>query len=228
MVAIFVVLTIVAFLTTDLIYQKVQRKKAAALAPQAARRPRAFSPESIGLPEGLFFHPGHTWASIMKSGIVKIGLDDMMQKLVGQIDAIQLKRVGDRIKQGEPVLAIRQGNRTMNLVAPVDGIVDALNTDVVKNTGLLKQDPYTAGWLYKVKPTNLSKNISVLKIADSARAWFTEEVARLRDFLSGVSVEDKLVGQTLQDGGIPVEGILQYMNEETWTQFEKEFLAGRE
>jgi glycine cleavage system H protein len=227
MVAIFVVLTIVAFLTTDLIYQRVQRHKAAAVAPQTANRPKVFSPESIALPGGLFFHPGHTWASIMRTGLVKIGLDDMMQKLVGPIDGIQLKRVGDKIKQGEPVIAIRQGNRTMALVAPVDGVVSALNNEVVKDTSLLKQDPYTRGWLYQVKPTNLTKNITVLKIAESAKAWFSEEITRLRDFLSGVNVEDKLVGQTLQDGGIPVEGVLQYMNEASWAQFEKEFLTDR-
>jgi len=225
MVALFFAITIIAFLVVDIIYQRVQERKALAGAPEAqTARPRPMLLNDIRLPEGIFFHPGHTWASILRTGMMKIGVDDLTQRLIGKIDAIELKNVGTEVKQGEPIIQIRQGNKTVELVAPVDGVVEMVNPAIKQNPMLLKEDPYKAGWIAMVKPNNIKNSIHSLNIAETAKDWLAQEIELLRDFLSGTRVEDRLVGQTLQDGGTPVEGVLEYMDDNAWNEFQNKFL----
>lgn len=223
MVALFVVLTIVLFLTIDLVYQRVQRRKSAAAEPSLAYKTIP-AINRISVPEGLFFHPGHTWAAVTESGYTKVGIDDFTRKLFGKIDAITFKKTSGEVKQGEPLFVVKQGKRTFEMVAPVDGVIEATNTAIAQDPSMLSIDTYQNGWLAALKPTNLKKNLEKLNIAESAKEWAREEVARLRDFFAGAAFENRLVGQTLQDGGPPVEGVLEFMSDEAIEKFEKEFL----
>jgi glycine cleavage system H lipoate-binding protein len=234
MVAILVVFTIILFVAADLVVQWVRARRAR---PALASQPKAagladllvpsLQLERFSLPGGLFFHRGHTWANLLFSGQVKVGVDDFVQKLLGRIDAIRLPPVGAEVKQGQPFAAVRQGGRTALLPAPVDGIVCAVNGELAKVPGLIKRDPYTRGWLMAVRPTNLTANFSHLTIGEGALAWLKAELARLREFLHAtLSLErDALVGTTAADGGLAADGLLEHLDNETWADFQSKFLG---
>ena len=42
----------------------------------------------LRVPKGLFFSRNHTWAHLEKSGLAKIGIDDLLQHLTGEIKGI--------------------------------------------------------------------------------------------------------------------------------------------
>lgn len=234
MVAILVVFTIILFVAADLVVQWVRARRAR---PALASQPKAagladllvpsLQLERFSLPGGLFFHRGHTWANLLFSGQVKVGVDDFVQKLLGRIDAIRLPPVGAEVKQGQPFAAVRQGGRTALLPAPVDGIVCAVNGELAKVPGLIKRDPYTRGWLMAVRPTNLTANFSHLTIGEGALAWLKAELARLREFLHvTLTLErDALVGTTAADGGLAADGLLEHLDNETWADFQSKFLG---
>jgi glycine cleavage system H lipoate-binding protein len=230
MVALFVILMIITFLVVDVIVQKVQMKKSLQSVPElqgvtpqinVARR------NDFALPKGIFFHKGHTWANILFTGKVKVGVDDFVQKVMGNIDGIELPALGSQVKQGETLLTLKQGNRTMTLASPIEGTVTALNEESLTNPNLLKTDCYKEGWLVLVTPTNLLKSLSSLTIAEGAIGWLNAEVKRFRDFLAGsriAGLQGQLVGQALQDGGLPADGVLAQLDDQTWQQFQQEFL----
>ncbi len=223
MVAIFVVVTIVAFLGIDFAYQRIQeRKTAMAMEPNKLNKVNPIS--AISVPEGLFFHPGHSWAAITQDGWVKVGMDDFLNKLVGKIDGVEVKNLGGEVKQGDPLIVLRQGNRKAEIVAPVDGKVEMFNEKVAGDPQSIKDNPYNESWVCAVKPTNLIDNLKKLNIAETAKSWAREEVDRLAGFFTGANFENKLVGQTLQDGGAPVEGVLTHMSDDAWDKFQNEFL----
>lgn len=226
MVAIFVVMTIIFFLAVDLVYQRVQKKReiTAASTQKIFKFNKSNPISAISVPDGLFFHPGHSWAAVTQDGKVRVGIDDFTNKLLGQFDSIEVKNQGGTVKQGEPLLVIRQGRRTAEIVAPVSGVVEMTNTQTMANPASVQSDPYNSGWVCAIKPTNLMDSLKKLNIAETAKKWASEEVDRMRDFLVGASFENKLVGQTLQDGGAPVEGVLSYMSDEAWEKFNNEFL----
>ncbi len=53
------------------------------------------------VPEGVLFHPGHTWAVPEGSHVMRIGVDDFAQLLVGPPDSIRLPAAGSALEIGE-------------------------------------------------------------------------------------------------------------------------------
>ena len=233
MVAILVVSTIILFIAADLVVQWVRAHRAQ---PAPVRRQPgvadllvpSLQPERFILPAGLFYHRGHTWANLLFSGQVKVGVDDFLQKLLGRVDAVTLPPLGVEVKQGEPLVAIRQGGRTAMLPAPVDGVVCAVNTELEKAPGLIKRDPYTRGWLVALRPTNLSANLSRMTVGESALTWLKGELTRFREYLFVTLTikRDALVGATAADGGLLADGLLEHLDDETWADFQAKFLRG--
>jgi len=231
MVIVLVALTVILCLAVGLIAEWVRLRRARlALKPRQAVAGVAdllvphLQPKHFALPGGLFFHRAHTWANLLFSGQIKVGVDDFFQRLFGRIDAITLPPIDLEIKQGQPIATIRQGGRTATLVAPVDGVVCAVNGEVAKTPGLLRRDPYTRGWLVAVRPTNLGGNLSQLTVGEGALAWLEAEVVRLHEFLHVTLKHDVLVGATAADGGVVADGLLEHVDDETWAAFQSEFL----
>jgi glycine cleavage system H lipoate-binding protein len=231
MVAVFVVLTIILFVLADFILQKVRARRmpAPAVAPRTGAADLLLpnlQPERFALPGGLFFHRGHTWANLLFSGQVKIGIDDFLQKLLGRIDGVTLPPIGVEVKAGQPFVALRQGDRTAMLSAPVDGVVCAVNQELAKAPSLLRRDPYTRGWLVAIRPKDLNANMSLLMVGEKSREWLTLELGRFADFVRGVMSQhqDVLVGATAADGGLSADGLLERLDDEHWTEFQGQFL----
>ena len=232
MVAILVVSTIILFIAADLVVQWVRARRAQP-APVHARQlgvadllVPSLQPERFILPAGIFYHRGHTWANLLFSGQVKVGVDDFLQKLLGRVDAVTLPPLGVEVKQGEPFVAIRQGGRTAMLPAPVDGVVCAVNTELEKAPGLIRRDPYTRGWLVALRPTNLAANLSRMTVGESALTWLKAELTRFREYLFVTLTlkRDALVGATAADGGLLADGLLEHLDDETWADFQAKFL----
>jgi glycine cleavage system H lipoate-binding protein len=227
MAALFMVFLLVAFLVTDIIYRRVLAKKVTVAAPVTETIPIPFDLqlEKLTFPGGLFFHQGHTWAKLETSGNIKIGLDDFIQKIIGRIDGIKPRKVGDSIFQGDKIFTIEQGRRKAEFNSPVDGVIDSINEEIVSNPKGIKENPYEMSWIYSVKPTNLPSNIKSLSVAEDALAWLKKEVQKFREFIAEQFIEDKMLGKTLADGGVPIEGVMEHMDDFSWMKLQEEFLA---
>jgi glycine cleavage system H lipoate-binding protein len=192
MVAIFVVLTIIAFLLVDYVVQKVQVRRARSSTPS----PKALAPEvnpeetfarmadSIAVPAEFFFHRGHTWIKFFSPNRAKVGLDDFAQRVLGRIEAIQLPRIGELIRQGDPIFMVRVGDRKLFLPAPSDGIVTHINADLAATPESLHASPFGSGWVCEMKPENVSQNISDLLSGEDAVQWELHELNRLQRFIA--------------------------------------------
>ena len=226
MAALFLVSLFALFLVTDIIVRKFQTKSAiATVANTETTVPFGLKVEDLALPSGLFFHAGHTWAGIDISGKIKIGVDDFANKILGRIDDIKLLKVGDPISKGEKMFSIKQGKRNADFNSPVDGVITSINEEVLNNPKALKENPYEKGWIYSIKPTNLSQDIKSLSVAEEAMTWLKNEVQRFREFIAEQFVNDKMLGKTLADGGIPVEGVMEYMDDFSWMKLQEDFLT---
>lgn len=226
MSAIFILLTFVLFIIANVIVRKIKTKKANKKSINSGTNiPFSLKVEDLVLPTGLFFHPGHTWAKIDVSGKIKVGLDDFAQKIFGKIDGIKLRKVGDTINRGERIFTVKQGKRQAAFNSPVDGIITSINEEVTNDPSVLKDNPYEKGWIYSIKPTNLATNIKSLSVAEDAMNWLKNEVRRFDKFISENFVRDKKLGKTMADGGIPVEGVVEHMDDLSWFKLQEKFLA---
>jgi glycine cleavage system H lipoate-binding protein len=164
------------------------------------------------VPPGVHLHPGHTWARLEADGLVSVGLDDFAHKLVGPAH-VELPTLGAKVSQGEAAAEIGDASETVGVVSPVDGTVVAVNPDA----GAL-EDPYGAGWLFKVDAPRLAANLRQLFDGPAAQRLVDDAGAALA---LRVSPE---IGHVLQDGGAPVHGIAKALAGDDWAELARAFL----
>jgi glycine cleavage system H protein len=164
---------------------------------------------------GLHYAPGHTWVR-PEGDRLRVGLDDLAEKILPWAVAIDLPLAGQRVKAGEPVVRISAGGREARLAAPASGRVVALNASVSRQPALVKSDSYGRGWMYAIEPEDGSWRR--LLTGEAARAWLGAEAERLARFY-----EERL-GFATADGGELVGQPPALMGEEEWKELTREFL----
>jgi glycine cleavage system H lipoate-binding protein len=186
---------------------------AAAAAHAGARAPAVAG--WFQVPDGVFLHPGHTWARLEADGLVAVGADDFAHKLVGAAQ-VELPSLGDHLRQGEPALEIGDGETSVPMVSPVDGTVVAVNAAAKAGPDGLA-DPYGASWLFKVSAPRLAANLRQLMRESSARRFMAETEAALSLRLAPE------LGVVLQDGGAPVHGLGRALAGDAWGETARQF-----
>jgi glycine cleavage system H lipoate-binding protein len=172
------------------------------------------------LPEGYYYHQGHTWAVPVEDNLVKVGIDDFAQRFLGRADNISLPAVGERIEQGEKAWQLNFDNKKINMISPISGKVAELNDRIINNPDLINLEPYKEGWIMKVqpdKPKSVFKNLLTGKLA---RAWGENTIDILQE---KISVTNE-IGMVMQDGGLPVSGFARILSPDNWDLLAKEFL----
>lgn len=162
------------------------------------------------IPSGVFISPGHTWVALETNGLVRIGIDDFVQKVIGEIDDVELPEIGRRVSRGEHLFAIVQRPNVLRVLSPVSGKVRAVNRELVGHIDLLKMKPYELGWICCIEPENLSSDLKLLMIGADAVSWYEEE---LRKFKSLAHEEEER-----REGGEAAPGRGR-MEPETWQAF---------
>ena len=121
--------------------------------PQSKRGGTAREPDDA-VPDGYFFHQGHTWAQLVDERTVRVGIDDFAQKAIGHASEFVLPTPGTPVNQGEAGWEVRRAGEYFAMIAPVTGVVTAVNGDVVQSPGLVNAHPYGEGWLLEVHLSN--------------------------------------------------------------------------
>jgi glycine cleavage system H protein len=183
---------------------------------EAARRPavRVVAPAAAEaalahdfcVPGGAFFSSGHVWVRIEPNGQVRVGLDDFARKALGTVEQVELPKVGETLRRGEPLFGVRREEQRAHFAAPLGGRVIQINGALVDEPGRVSQSPYDRGWVCLIQPADLAGELPALRIGQPVVAWYQEEIARLREAAAA-------------DGApVPLEG---------WADFERSFLAAR-
>ena len=182
---------------------------------------------TLKVPQGLFFSRYHTWTHLEKSGVAKVGLDDLLVHLTGEVQFSNLKKLGEKVKKGELLAEINQNGKLLKIYSPISGEIMEANTQLANNPELLNQDPYVKGWMFKVKPVSWVPDTNSYYLADDATIWATQELERFKDFLAqSVGKYSPMSSNVvLQDGGELVDQPLSSLPNEVWQDFQKDFLS---
>jgi len=122
------------------------------------------------VPEGLYYSKEWTWVKV-EDGKVRIGITDYAQKQLKEIVFADLPRAGDEIVKNEPFGTVESVKSVSDLIAPVSGKVEEVNEEVIDNPGVINEDPYGAGWLILVSPSNLDEDLKTLMSFEESVKW---------------------------------------------------------
>lgn len=216
---------IVAGLITDAFLRFIRRKKLAGKV-SGSGTPGVFNENSVIVPNGVYFDKTHTWAFMEQTGVVKVGIDDFLQRIAGTFTRIKMKSPGKKITKGEQILSIVQNGKQLNLYAPLSGTIIEYNKALDSDSSIINSAPYTEGWIYKIEPTNWQRENQLLFMAEKQRQFIKNEFSRLKDFLAGTLNADneKYARVILQDGGELRDGILSNLGPEIWEDFQTSFI----
>lgn len=115
------------------------------------------------VPGDLQYTEEHEYVRKTKDGNVEIGITDYAQGELGDVVYIELPKVGSTFGKHDVFGTIEAVKAVSELFAPVAGEVVAINDRLDKEPALVNSDPYGAGWMIRVKPSNPSEIDGLLK-----------------------------------------------------------------
>ena len=127
------------------------------------------------IPDELVYSTDDEWV-LSEDDTVTVGVTDFAQQQLGDIVYVELPSVGDPIVEGETFGVIESVKAVSDLVAPVAGVVAAINEDLVDQPEIINDECYGAGWIIKVKLSN-QKELDSLLDADSYRKLVSKRSA---------------------------------------------------
>lgn len=144
---------------------------------------------------------GHLWVQRQPDGTARLGIDALLATLLDLPTRVTLPRPGLALTHGEVCAAIDTGEGVLEIAAPFDGTVVAVNAALAAAPHAVVDDPYGRGWLLQAHPSEWPHTVDAAEAAHLARLdaqRFRRRVAM--DLLVGTDE----VGATMQDGGEPV------------------------
>ena len=129
------------------------------------------------MPDELYYEENHFW--IREEGdLLVMGMDDFAQQMAGDIVYVQLPDEGKSLKVGKKFAKIESGKWLGKVFAPVNGELAAVNEDLETDPGLINEDCYGKGWLYKIKPDDKAELQNLLHGPEAVEKWILAEIEK--------------------------------------------------
>ena len=109
----------------------------------------------MNIPQGLLYTKDHEWVKV-DGDVATVGITDFAQGELGDVVFVQLPDVGKRVAQGESFGTIEAVKAVADIYSPVSGEIVAVNVVLTEKPETMNQDPYTSGWVAKIKVSNLA------------------------------------------------------------------------
>lgn len=90
------------------------------------------------------------WARI-EGNVATVGVADFRQKANGDVAFLETVAPGTAAKQGQALGVIETIKATADILSPVTGKVVEANPKLEASPFLINQDPYGAGWIYRIE-----------------------------------------------------------------------------
>ena len=128
-------------------------------------------------PDDLYYDQNHYWAKV-EGGVVIMGTTDLTQKLAGEITFVDVPEEGDEVTQGKPFGSIESGKWVGRVYAMVSGEVAEGNEELEDEPELINSDCYGEGWICKIKPSDLTSDLSKLMQGAAYEKWVKAEIEK--------------------------------------------------
>lgn len=119
------------------------------------------------------YQKSHEWAR--KDGdVITVGISDYAQDSLGDIVFVELPEPGTEFKQGDPFGVVESVKAASDVFVPVGGKVIEINEELGDDPEIINTDPFTKGWLLKIKARDESELESLMNA--SAYEEYTKEL----------------------------------------------------
>ncbi len=140
---------------------------------------------NCNLPDDVYYLvERHVWARQV-DGLIEIGLTDVAQNLAKGIISVTPKKVGRTLRAEQSVATVESGKWVGPVPSPVAGTLAEVNAAVVAEPGLINSDPYGAGWVARIQPSDWDADSAGLVTGADGIAAYEQFLER-----EGISCEE--------------------------------------
>ena len=104
----------------------------------------------MNFPAELKYTKDHEWLKAIDDTTALVGITDFAQSELGDLVFINLPQAGDDVTADEPFCDVESVKAVSDVVSPVTGVVEDVNTELEDEPQKLNEDPYGA-WIAKIK-----------------------------------------------------------------------------
>lgn len=119
------------------------------------------------IPENLKYSNDHEWLKL-DGEFAYVGITAYAAEQLGDIVFVDVDTLEETIEQNEVFGSIEAVKTVSDLMLPIGGEIVEFNEELEANPALINSDPYEAGWIIKIKPTNVAEADSLLNAAQYA------------------------------------------------------------
>ena len=115
-------------------------------------------------PEDLLYHPEHDWVR-MDGDTATFGITWFAQDALGEVVFLDPPEVGTRVTKDEPYAEVESVKAVSDVIAPLSGEIVDVNTALAEKPETINEDPYSEGWLVRVKLSDPGETDSLMDAA---------------------------------------------------------------
>jgi glycine cleavage system H protein len=131
--------------------------------------------QGYDMPDELYYEENHFWVR-EEGDLLVMGMDDFAQKLAGEIAYVQLPEEGKTLQAGKKFAKIESGKWLGKVFAPVSGVLEAVNDELETRPGLINEDCYGRGWMYKIRPDDRGEVKNLIRGKDAVEKWLLRDM----------------------------------------------------
>ncbi len=127
---------------------------------------------------GYFYNREDFWADL-QGDRATVGVSDFLQKSKGDVAFLETVEPGTIVTQGQEIGKIETIKATFGIISPVTGKVVEVNPELESSAFLINQEPYGAGWIYRIKLSSPDQDQKSLLQANTYFELMKEKVANI-------------------------------------------------
>jgi glycine cleavage system H protein len=117
------------------------------------------------VPDNLHYSKDHEWVRV-ENGVAIIGITDHAQEQLGDVVYVELPKVGDSFSANESFGSVESVKAVSEIFTPVSGEIAEVNESLSDEPEKVNKDPYSDGWMIKVKMGSPGEVDSLLTAAE--------------------------------------------------------------
>ena len=107
----------------------------------------------MNIPSNLKYTKDHEWV-LIDGDIAIVGITDFAQKELGDIVYVEVETLDQTLSKDEVFGTVEAVKTVSDLFLPLSGEIIEFNEDLESNPENVNSDPYSKGWMIKVKIAN--------------------------------------------------------------------------
>lgn len=110
----------------------------------------------MSIPASLKYTKDHEWVSL-EGDIATVGITHFAQKELGDIVYVEVETLDQTLEKDEVFGTVEAVKTVSDLFLPLSGEIVEFNAGLEDAPELVNSDPYGAGWMIKIKVSNLAE-----------------------------------------------------------------------